>query len=86
MAVTQRRMGMAAVRAVAGIFVPLMRVMFVTEETHAAAAAAFLTAHRRRLSFVDCTSFELMRRHGIPEALACDADFARQGFRLLPRS
>ncbi len=35
-------------------------------------------------SLVDCASFELMRRHGITEALCLDADFAHQGFRLLP--
>ena len=42
------------------------------------------TAGRRRLSLVDCTSFEIMRRHGITAALSLDADFAQQGFRLLP--
>ena len=30
--------------------------------------------------------FEIMRRHGIRDALALDSDFARQGFRLLPSS
>ncbi len=46
--------------------------------------AALCAAGRRRLSLVDCTSFEVMRRHGIEEALALDDDFARQGFGLHP--
>ena len=83
-AVAQRRLGFEAVRAIADGFCPLMETLFVNEETHLAATAAFLAAGRRRLSFVDCASFELMRRHGVREALALDDDFARQGFRLLP--
>lgn len=35
-------------------------------------------------SFTDCTSFALMRRLGLEEAVALDADFRREGFRVLP--
>ena len=83
-ALVQRRLGLDAARALAGDLVPLLRPLWVDEELHAVATAALFTAGRRKLSLVDCTSFELMRRHGIAEALALDADFARQGFRLLP--
>jgi uncharacterized protein len=34
----------------------------------------------RRYSFVDATSFELMRERGITEALAFDKDFSAAGF------
>ena len=54
------------------------------EELHAAAVASLFTAAQRRLSLVDCTSFELMRRLGLTDVLALDADFASQGFNLLP--
>ena len=83
-ALVQRRLGLDAARALAGDLVPLLRPLWVDEELHAAATAALFTAGRRKLSLVDCTSFELMRRHGIAVALALDADFARQGFRILP--
>ena len=83
-ALVQRRLGLDAARALAGDLVPLLRPLWVDEELHAAATAALFTAGRRKLSLVDCTSFELMRRHGIADALALDADFARQGFRILP--
>ena len=49
-----------------------------------AAVASLFTAGRRKLSLADCTSFELMRRRGLAEALALDDDFACQGFRRLP--
>ena len=82
----QRRWGMEAVRVFVEAFLPLMETLFVAAEQHETALAALLAANRRRLSFVDCTSFELMRRRGIASALALDADFAEQGFELLPRS
>lgn len=83
-ALVQRRLGLEALRALADILVPMLRPLWVDEELHAAGVASLFAARRRKLSLVDCTSFELMRRHGLNEALALDDDFARQGFRLLP--
>jgi predicted nucleic acid-binding protein len=83
-ALVQRRLGLGALRALAGDILPLLQQVWVDEELHAAASAALFTAGRRKLSLVDCTSFELMRRHGITNALSLDADFARQGFQLFP--
>ena len=84
-AVAQRRLGMTAARTAHDAIFPLVETVFVSPEEHKIATAAFLTAGRRRLSFVDCASFELMRRRGIASALALDADFAEQGFEVLPR-
>ena len=83
-ALVQRRLGFDALRALASDLLPLVETLWIDEDLHAAATAALFTAGRRRLSLVDCTSFELMRHHGITHALSLDADFARQGFRLLP--
>lgn len=83
-AVARRRLGMASVRALHDRLLPLVEVVFVTAAEHEAATAAFLAADRRGLSFVDCASFAMMRRRGIRTALALDADFGRQGFRVLP--
>ena len=83
-ALVQRRLGVDVLRALAGDLLPLVETLWIDEDLHAAATAALFTAGRRRLSLVDCTSFELMRRHGITHALALDADFERQGFGLLP--
>ena len=83
-ALVQRRLGLEPVRALADILVPMLRPLWIDAELHAAAVAALFAAGRRKLSLVDCTSFELMRRHGLTEAFALDDDFARQGFRLVP--
>ena len=85
-ALVQRRLGLEALRALADVIVPMMQPLWIDEELHAAAVAALFAAGRRRLSLVDCASFELMRRRGLTEAFALDDDFARQGFRLLPGS
>ena len=83
-ALVQHRLGLEALRALAYVLVPMLRVLWIDEELHAAAVASLFIAGRRKLSLVDCTSFELMRRHGLAEALALDDDFSRQGFRRLP--
>ena len=83
-ALIQHRLGLEALGALADVLLPLLRPFWIDEELHAAAVAALFTAGRRGLSLVDCTSFELMRRHGIRDALALDDDFARQGFTLVP--
>ena len=83
-ALVQRRLGLEAVHGFADAFVPLLQPVWVDEELHAAAVASLFTAARRRLSLVDCASFELMRRLGLTDVLALDTDFARQGFHLLP--
>lgn len=55
----------------------VIRVDARTEE----AAWAWLRRHDERdYSFVDATSFEVMRRERITEALAFDGDFAAAGF------
>lgn len=86
LALVQRRIGVEGVRALVEVFLPLMTTLYISERIHRAALAALLVAGRRRLSFVDCVSFELMRERGIRDALTLDADFEQQGFRVIPES
>ncbi len=83
-ALLQNRIGPEAVRAFQGGLAPLLRILWIDEEEHAAAVGALLTAGRRRLSLVDCASFEAMRDSGISTAFAFDRDFAEQGFAQIP--
>ncbi len=79
-AVTQRRLGLPAVRRLVRQLLAPVTVEWITRSDHEAALEALLLAGRRGLSMVDCTSFELMRRMGVGECLAFDDHFAEQGF------
>jgi predicted nucleic acid-binding protein len=83
-ALVQRRLGIEAARVFSRDFVPLVEIAWIEEELHNAAVTALLTAGRRQLSLVDCTSFEVMRRRSLTRAFALDADFADQGFDTFP--
>lgn len=83
-ALVQRRLGTEAVRALMDDMLPALDVVFVDEPMHRAAVGAMLAAGDRAVSLVDWASFELMRSRGVRHAFAFDADFAEQGFALLP--
>lgn len=82
-ALVQRRLGMDALRAFHEDIVPLLQIEWVGEELHQRGADAVLTANRRNLSLVDCTSFAAMRRLGIKKVFAFDKHFSEQRFELL---
>lgn len=81
-ALVQRRLGMEAARALLDDILPLLSVVWVDESLHTQSVTAFLAANRKHLSLVDWTSFVVMRRLAVDEALAFDDDFADQGFSL----
>jgi predicted nucleic acid-binding protein len=83
-ALVQGRLGLKAVRTLQQDIVPMLQVAWVTEEGHGAAVTALLTAARRRLSLVDCASFDTMRRSGLTRAFAFDRHFGEQGFEQIP--
>ena len=59
---------------------PNLSVRHVEEETEAEAWSWLRRHDERTYSFVDATSFAVMRRLRIREALAFDGDFAAAGF------
>lgn len=83
-ALVQHRFGMKAVRAFNDDILPLINIEWVDEFTHKAGVSALEVAGRRRLSLVDCVSFETMRQLGIKTAFTFDAHFATQGFKCIP--
>jgi uncharacterized protein len=82
-ALVQRRLGIAALRSLVQDFQPLLEVEWVTEAQHRAATEALLAAGRKRLSLVDCVSFQTMRALGIRRVFCFDEHFAEQGFEVL---
>ena len=85
-ALLQSRIGIEAVRVFQSDVVPILRVEFVTPELHAIGVAALLTASKRRLSLVDCISFEIVRSIGLEAVFAFDSHFRAYGFKMLPES
>src|SRR5688572_8327360 len=83
-ALVQRRLGAAAVRTLFDAFLPALTVVFVDDVLHRRAAAAYLAGLRRRVSFVDWVSFQLMRDSDFDRAFAFDRDFRHEGFALVP--
>jgi uncharacterized protein len=82
-AVLQSRVGMEAVVAFLNDVVPVLVILWVDEDLHRRAVSALLTAQRRRLSLVDCASFESMRQLGLQQVFTFDPHFEEQGFELL---
>jgi len=82
-ALVQNRLGIAAVRTLVEDVLPVIRVHWVRSEEHQEGVSALLTTGRRKLSLVDCVSFQSMRRFGVSDAFTFDQDFVEQGFRVL---
>ena len=79
-ALTQRRLGSAAVRAFTDDLLPVIDVDWIERSRHDSGVSAIIAASRRDLSLVDAVSFETMRRHGIDRAFAFDRHFENSGF------
>jgi predicted nucleic acid-binding protein len=83
-ALIQRRLGIAAVRVFQEDILPLINIEWINAGTHKSAVSALLAASRRKLSLVDCVSFEIMCTLGIKTVFAFDPHFAEQGFKCIP--
>jgi len=81
-ALTQCRLGSAAVRALTDDLLPVVEVEWIGREQHERAVSALIAASRRELSLVDAVSFEAMRRRGLDQAFAFDRHFEEAGFSL----
>jgi uncharacterized protein len=83
-ALLQSRLGLEALREFATDVLPIVDVHVVDEGQHHSAFHALLVASRRRLSLVDCASFECMRRAGLDRVFCFDPHFTEQGFTTVP--
>lgn len=79
----QSRMGPDASRVLEESFFPFIVVEWIDRATHAAGISGVLAAGRKKLSLVDCVSFEVMRRLAIRQVFCFDRHFREQGFTIL---
>jgi predicted nucleic acid-binding protein len=84
MALAQNRLGIASLKLLHEDIVPALRIEWIDRTVHNAAMAALLSASRRKLSLVDCVSFEVMRLLGVTTAFAFDKHFNDKGFLSMP--
>lgn len=86
LALLHHRTGVAAVRAFHEDVMPLLQVDWVLQERHRAGVEAVLAAARKKLSLVDCVSFQTktMCDHGVHTAFCFDPHFREQGFTTIP--
>ncbi|MBC8388204.1 MAG: type II toxin-antitoxin system VapC family toxin [Actinobacteria bacterium] len=80
----QNRLGLDAVRAFQDDIVPIINIHWVDERIHNIAVSSLLIARRKNISFIDYTSFELMRLLGLKKVFTFDKHFEEQSFKLLP--
>ena len=83
-ALAQNRLGMAAIKVFQEDIVPVLRIEWIDKAVHHAAMGVMLAAARKKLSLVDCVSFETMRLLGVTTAFTLDRHFKEQGFMCLP--
>ena len=83
-ALLQSRVGLEPVRDFDEHVFPMLSVEWVSEDLYSRGARRLSMANRRRLSLVDCVSFEFMRQQGISDVLGFDRHFEEAGYRLLP--
>ena len=80
----QHRFGIEAVRLFESDILPILEISWIDPPIHRQGMSALLTANRRSLSLVDCTSFEIMRKLGLDTAFTFDPHFSEQGFGVIP--
>lgn len=83
-ALVQNRLGLQATRVFQEDILPLLTIRWVDATIHSAATSALLAANRKKLSLVDCVSFEVMRHAVIKCAFTFDRHFKEQGFDSVP--
>jgi predicted nucleic acid-binding protein len=83
-ALLHARLGVKAVRDFVAQLLPELDLLVVGADGLGRALSAVVATDRRKLSVVDCASFEVMRGHGIDRALTLDRHFAEAGFEVRP--
>jgi predicted nucleic acid-binding protein len=83
-ALVQNRLGMNAIKVFQEDIEPVLRIEWIDKDVHQAAMRIMRAAARKKLSLVDCVSFEAMRLLGVTTAFTLDKHFKEQGFICLP--
>jgi predicted nucleic acid-binding protein len=80
----QKRFGIEALRIFDNEVRPVIDIIWIDQTIHHAGMVVVQTANHRKLSLVDCTSFEILRNLHVEKVFTFDSHFSEQGFNLLP--
>ena len=80
----QNGLGLNALRAFQDDIIPIINIHWVDERIHNIAISSLLIARKKSISFVDYTSFEMVRNLGLKKVFTFDKHFKEQGFEVLP--
>lgn len=83
-ALIQHHLGLAAARVFHEDVAPMLTVEWVDESIHWEGTVGVLTAGKKKISLVDCVSFDVMRHLGIKFVFTFDKHFKEQGFTCIP--
>jgi len=83
-AILQKRSGLSVVKKLQSNILSLVSIDWVDEEYHSQALKTVFELNRRKISLVDCTAFQTMRRLGIEAAFTFDNHFREEGFKVIP--
>jgi len=85
LALLQSRLGFEAANLFYRDVLSLAEVLWIEGSLHNLAYSLWLSLGRRKVSFVDCTSFITMRHHKVETAFAFDRHFEEQGFEIVSK-
>jgi len=83
-AIIQKRSGLNVLKKLQSNILELVGIDWVDEGQHSQALKTVFELNHRRLSLVDCTAFQTMRRLGIETAFTFDTHFREEGFNTIP--
>ncbi len=84
-ALVQNRLGIEASGSFVDYMMPLLKIYWVDQRIHEIALSNLVTASGSKISFVDYTSFKIMRELDIESAFSFDDHFRIEGFDLIPQ-
>ncbi len=79
-ALLQRRVGLEAVHDFQSKIIPLLEIIWVSNDWYTRAIQRLFALNDRNISLVDCLSFEIMESREISHAFTFDKHFSENGF------
>ena len=83
-AILQKRSGLNILKNLQSNILGLVIIDWIGKEHYSQALESVFELNRRKLSLVDCTAFQTMRRLGIETVFTFDSHFREEGFKVIP--